>query len=260
MIQLKFAMHLSIRPVKIDILLCLLLIFVSSCSKNYPDITPLSIQRGECVFQGIDKNQKRCEFIYSVPKNYKPQQSMPLLIALHGSGDNMLAFFDLFKPVTDSTGYVLLAVQGLRRYDSGFGWSWDKNGEISILTCLDIIRQQVHIDQNRIFILGFSSGGKMAYRIVTAHAIIFKGLALLSAPLSGEDIVDSPWHLGHMRVFIGRGDHEQKYITETQTLVTILIKYCEKVKYRIYANTGHSLPDPKEKAIQEILDFFLSSP
>jgi predicted esterase len=239
---------------------CLICISIISCSTDYPDIKSLSIQKGEITFEGVNKDQIKTTFVCSVPEQYNPQQSWPLLIALHGSGSNADAFLELFKPVTDTLGFVLVALQGGTRTEEGFGWRWDINAERALLTCMHIVQKQINVDSRKIFLLGFSSGGRLAYEVGMKNSSIFKGFALLSAPLDSNYQIQPARQLKHMRVVIAHGEYEKKYQVETQNLVQQLTDRCEAVKYEIFENTGHGLPEPKEEIIKEILGFLLNSP
>jgi predicted esterase len=240
--------------------LCLICNFIISCSTGYPDIKPLSVQQGEIAFEGVNKDQIKTTFVCSVPESYNPHQSWPLLIALHGSGSNAVAFLDVFKTVTDTLGLVLVALQGERKTENGFGWQWDINSERSLLSCLDIIQKQIPIDTRKIFLLGFSSGGRIAFELGIKNSRLFKGIILLSAPFDSTHISITDRSIRHMRFFVAHGEYEQQNRLETQFLVNLLTSHCEAVEYRIFENTGHGLPDSKAEVITQIVNFLLTPP
>jgi len=119
---------------------------------------------------------------YFVPDKYTPEQAWPLVVALHGYGDNAAAFHDLWKSVTDSLGFVLLTPQGEERTQEGFGWAWGSNAERAVQISIDIVRKVVHVDPKRIYLTGFSLGGSLCYVLVLNHPQIFRGIAPLGAP------------------------------------------------------------------------------
>jgi predicted esterase len=248
----------NLYRILIKYFLYLLIILMSACHNHYPEMKPLSVQKGAIIFEGVNKEQINTIFIFSIPEKYDPHKSWPLLMTLHGSGSNASAFLDLFKPVTDSLGLVLVALQGESRSEEGFGWRWGINTERALLTCLDIVQKQINVDRYHLYLLGFSSGGRVAYEIGIKHSTLFKGIALLSAPIDSIHFFHPASQLKHMRIFIARGEYEKKYMTETQHLVQQLTGRCEALEYKIFEKTGHGLPEPKEEAIKEILDFLLT--
>ena len=237
----------------------LMALIIPACRNGYPDMKPLSVHKIDILFEGVNKDRINTTFIFSIPEKYNPQKSWPLLITLHGSGSNASAFLDLFKPVTDSLGLVLVALQGERRSEAGLGWRWDINSERALLTCLDIVQKQIHIDIRNLYLLGFSSGGRAAYEIGIKHSPLFKGMALLSAPLDSTHFFHPTRRLKHMRIFIANGEYEHDYQTVTQNLAQQLNDYCAAVRYKIFEKTGHGLPEPKNDSIKQILYFLLNS-
>jgi predicted esterase len=103
---------------KIDLmiskLLKLLLFFslFSGCGNEYGFIEPCTTTSVEIHFRELTGNTKSINCLYSVPVNYNPEKAWPLIITLHGDGSNAVAFHYLWKPVTDSAGFVLLTPQG----------------------------------------------------------------------------------------------------------------------------------------------------
>jgi poly(3-hydroxybutyrate) depolymerase len=139
------------------------------CTDHFKSISPGQITIGEIRFTGSDGGEKKTRFTYSVPNGYTPGKSFPAVIALHGGGDNMTAFHDLWKSVTDSMGFVLLTPQGDSPGPQNFGWTWGVDGERVVLICRDIVRKAVHVDNQRTYVAGFSAGGRLSYSLGFAY-------------------------------------------------------------------------------------------
>ncbi len=151
------------------------------CSKQYEPISPKFVTSAEINFKGINENQIVTKILYSVPNNYNPRESFPLVVALHGSGSNSAAFHNLWKSTTDPLGFVLLTPQGDSMTEEEFGWRWGNNADRSVLISIDIVRKSVNVDPRRIYIAGFSSGGRLAYVLGLKYSNLFRGLAALGA-------------------------------------------------------------------------------
>ncbi len=146
------------------------------CSKQYEPIPPKFVTSAEVNFKGINENQIVTKILYSVPNNYNLRESFPLVVALHGSGSNSAAFHNLWKSTTDPLGFVLLTPQGDSMTEEGFGWRWGNNADRSVLISIDIVRKLVNIDPRRIYIAGFSSGGRLAYVLGLKYSNLFRGI------------------------------------------------------------------------------------
>jgi len=111
---------------------------------------------------GGNKERLRTLPILSVPKQYRAHTPCPMLVALHGYGDNAEALHDLWKPVTDSLGFVLLTPQGEIKVVEPISWGWGENSERVILASIDLAKKQVLLNLNKIFVTGFHSVARLA--------------------------------------------------------------------------------------------------
>ncbi|MEJ2627973.1 MAG: PHB depolymerase family esterase [bacterium] len=228
---------------------------IIACSPKYPDCKPGAMLSGEVTFAAENGKEKIGHFVYSVPLSYDSKTSWPLIITLHGYGSNALAFHDLWKTVTDTMGFVLLTPQGDVSVENNFGWTWGDDSERLILTCLELISQEIHIDPDRVYLAGFSAGGRLTYYLGLKYSHIFRGLATLSAPfkeamLSGNNIRDRS-----LRIYIGYGAMEEKISRQAIKAKSILEKKGFTVKAVGYAGVGHGLPHPQEKELSTILKY-----
>ena len=136
---------------------------VFGCGANYEKIEPGTLTTIQVKFRGPEGSDQQTTCLYSVPNRYVPDETWPLVVALHGHGSNAAAFHDLWKSVTDSLGFVLLTPQGENRAAEGLGWGWGNGAERAIQIAIDIVRKAVNIDPARIYLTGFSSGGAITY-------------------------------------------------------------------------------------------------
>lgn len=234
-------------------------LIIIHCRDKYSDFEPGLTLTGEVKFKTKNATEKIGKFVYSIPTGYNSKTSWPLIIALHGYGSNAMAFHDLWKSLTDTTGFVLLIPQGDLSVENNFGWTWGDDSEQFILTCLDLISKEIHIDRNRIYLIGFSAGGRLTYYLGLKYSNIFRGIATLSAPfnetiLSGNTIVDKS-----LKIYIGYGSLEKRISIEAKNAKSALENLGLNVKTKCYDGIGHGLPEPKEKELYIILKYLNSN-
>jgi polyhydroxybutyrate depolymerase len=127
------------------------------------------------------------EYVIHIPASYDAAEALPLLISLHGLGDNMTNFSGAgFHALSESENFIVVTPQALNFNFSGFaiGTSWNSGvgAQISILSTsiypneaiddvgfisalIDSISLLYNIDVERIYATGFSMGGFMTNRL-----------------------------------------------------------------------------------------------
>ncbi|MEW6507708.1 MAG: T9SS type A sorting domain-containing protein [Bacteroidota bacterium] len=127
-----------------------------------------------------------------VPKNFNPQAGkVPLFVYLHGGG-GLGTFNPAMTPEFDSRGWIALAPDG-RRWKLAFkGCSWQTSaayvdnpnpdvgpGERDILDAITWAKANFPIDEDRIYLSGFSMGGRGTYIIGLKNPDLFAAIAPL---------------------------------------------------------------------------------
>ena len=237
------------------LLLLLGMITCIRCGDQFQSIPPGQVTIGEIEYPSADGGKKKSRFMYSVPNAYAPGKSFPFVIALHGGGDNMAAFHDLWKSATDSLGFVLLTPQGDIPGPQNFGWTWGADGERAVLICRDIVRKAVHVEDQRTYVAGFSAGGRLSHSLGVKYPHLFTGFAALSVRFDTTLATRLPSPFGGARAFIGHGSLESSGSHETKTAVGRLRDTGFKVKYVQYEGIGHALPEPAREELKRILNY-----
>lgn len=144
-------------------------------------------------------------YVQYVPSVYDGTTSVPLVIALHGLGDNANNFSYLgFNEIADSANLIVITPEALvdpalqsTAWNSGAGTlgiypnsNINDVGFISFL--IDSISNTYNIDANRIFVTGFSMGGFMTNRLGCELSNTITAIAPVAAFIGSNNICDNP--------------------------------------------------------------------
>ncbi len=113
----------------------------------------------------IISDQVDREFIVYVPENYTGAGPTPLVLTLHGFGDNAASFIEVsdWMTVADDNGFLLVAPQGYRnRWNAGVIANDIAINDVIFLDDVITAMQMTHcVDASRVYLNGFSNGGGM---------------------------------------------------------------------------------------------------
>lgn len=128
-----------------------------------------------------------------VPPSYNPATPAPLIFSFHGGGGDMdyMARDEYYGLISkaDQTGYVIVFPNGFSPFASGklATWNADKccgkarNNNVDdigfVKQMVTNITRQVNINPHKIYAIGMSNGGMMAYRIACELSGTFKAVA-----------------------------------------------------------------------------------
>lgn len=128
------------------------------------------------------------------PPDSQTAGPVPLLLALHGSGNTAEGLVDASEldEAADAGGFIVA-------YPQAVGISWhagfccttgrgDPAADVRFLSQLvsDVLASR-RIDESRIYIVGFSAGGMMAYRLACDLAGRFAGVGAIAASMALDD-------------------------------------------------------------------------
>ncbi|GFZ82618.1 esterase [Elstera cyanobacteriorum] len=143
--------------------------------------------RGALTVQGMER-----AYLLHVPPAAKQGAALPLVIALHGGGGDMerMARDDLFGLISkaDRAGFVVAFPNGYSRLHFGKFATWnagrccgaarDRNSDdVGFLRqVIETFAAQASIDRKRVFAIGLSNGGMMAYRLACEAPELLRGI------------------------------------------------------------------------------------
>jgi polyhydroxybutyrate depolymerase len=144
-------------------------------------------------YQFLTHDDIERSFVMHLPADYDESQPTPLLIVLHGAGDsgiNMMTNTNLASK-SDEAGYIIVfpdANSGYWRYVDGSTYEGDPVVDDVAFTValIDHLAEGYNIDQNRVFVMGFSSGGFMSLRLRCELTDRIAGVVVVGATMDNE--------------------------------------------------------------------------
>ena len=152
----------------------------------------------------------------------------PLLVALHGYGDNkewMMRAARLFAP----EGFAVASLQGLYQHMKeprepggppryGFGWLTNFRPEESVrlhhralLDLIDALARDSVADPRRVFLLGFSQSCALNYRFAFTHPDALRGVGGVCGGLPGDWETSDVYKQTDAAVFHLYGERDEFY-------------------------------------------------
>lgn len=158
------------------------------------------LQQRSMVVSGNNRDY----YLYA-PRSVRPGQAAPLVIAFHGGGGGALRFAERMDLIgmAERNGMILALPQGLGRPGNGKPGrgSWNansispsgyaENNGVNDIGFVDALLRNVPdtypVDRSRIYAMGFSKGGMMAYRAACVSRGEISAIAVVSGTLSSSD-------------------------------------------------------------------------
>ncbi len=145
----------------------------------------------------------------------------PLLIVLHGFGQVAAEFIKIFAPLVQS-GILVAAPQAPHQFykslaDRSVGFSWltryERDQSIQDFAAYmknfyTLLQREYRVDEQRVFVLGFSQGVSMAYRTWAQSAAPLSGVVACGGDLP-PDIGERLHELPPLRVLLVHGRNDQ---------------------------------------------------
>jgi phospholipase/carboxylesterase len=120
------------------------------------------------------------------PLHYEENYAYPLLVWLHSAGGDERQLARVM-PLVSMRNYVGLAVRGpVAGPRCGFAWPQTADAiaaaEQRIMDSIEKACQRLHIHRERIYLVGYQSGGTMAYRIALRNPDKFAAAVSIGGP------------------------------------------------------------------------------
>lgn len=192
-------------------------------------------------------------------------ERLPLVVAIHGLGDNPEAFGRLFQGLSARARLVL--PYGLTPYGDGFSWFPISNMDPALLAngtekaaralagMLEAL-ERTRPTSGRPIVTGFSQGGMLSFTLAAQHpervGEVFPVAGLLAPPL-----YPSSWPMGKLapRVFAFHGDADPRVpIAGVRETVSKLVSVGFTAELTEYPGIGHTVSAEMRRDLLKSLD------
>jgi polyhydroxybutyrate depolymerase len=141
----------------------------------------------------IDGMQPRSYYL-NVPSTYSASTSTPLLLALHSRTSTAKTIFTDSQILSwaESMNFIVAGLNGAV-YDDASSWNagncctnattYQENDILFVSTVLDHVTANHSIDKSRVWVMGHSNGGMMAYRLACDLSDKITAIAVVSGAL-----------------------------------------------------------------------------
>lgn len=129
-----------------------------------------------------------------VPATYDPRVPAPLLLLLHGfaASPGYVEPYLKVRPLADERGFIFIQPHGTFNSSRSAFWNAtdaccaasqserEVDDGLYLRSIIDEVRGLLNVDPDRIYVVGHSNGGFMAYRMACEHADVIAGIASLA--------------------------------------------------------------------------------
>jgi polyhydroxybutyrate depolymerase len=201
MVSIMTTMNLFLRfsPIGVTTMIFLL----NACSGSLPSTNikgPYTYrQRMEMVTGGFQRSYR-----VHVPIGYDGSNSLPLVVVIHGAFDNAKGMekFSGYSQLADRENFIVLYPEGigifgyLQHWNAGHCCGKAANDRIDdvgyLIKAIEDVCLRLSVDQDRVYMIGFSNGGMMTYRFAAEHTDVLAAAASVSASIGGRANADVP--------------------------------------------------------------------
>lgn len=169
-------------------------------------------------------------FVTKIPEDFNPEKTYPLIVSLHGLGGRP-------RPNPDAT----YTEQCLEVQPWGRGDTWYAAlGDNDVVDVIDYMKQWYNIDPDRVYVMGWSMGGRGTWTIASHHPDLFAA----ASPFYGWGDGLPIENLRNVPVFNQHGAVDWVVsIDQSRFTVDILQKLGYPVAHLEHPKAGHGIPD-----------------
>ena len=140
------------------------------------------------------------KYLVHLPASYDSSKPTPLIVCLHGGGGDIGFAVRMFRfnEKADKEGFIVAYPNGSGRMGDhiltwnaveccGYAKAHHRNDVAFIRHFVEQLKKDYNVDQKRVYIVGFSNGAMMAYKIATEMPEEFAAFASVSGSMNGTE-------------------------------------------------------------------------
>lgn len=196
----------DLKRIMIGVIFLLAFGYLEGCSYNVTTVKP---EGPGDYFSLMDHKTGGFQRRYRlhIPPGYHPDRPLPLVVALHGafSSGKQMARRTGLNAIADRENFLVLYPDGiglfglLQHWNAGHccGKAWrDGLDDVGFIkAAMDDVASKVNVDRDRVYMLGYSNGGMMAYRFAAERPGDLAALAVVAGSVGSRPDDDSPWKM-----------------------------------------------------------------
>lgn len=212
-------------------------------------------------FHAEAQARNHAEYEVVLPSEYDTTERYPVFISMHGDNNNNRTFKKYWRLDSLSDRYILAFFQSSRLSGTD-RFVWSENKEQSKKDVVQLYKQlcdEYAIDESRIIIGGFSSGGALAMDAALQNLIPAKGfIAVCPAGIDTyEEDFRSLMEAGDRNVsgYILCGEKDVFALDEQKQVAGLFDEAGFRYRMIVIPGMGHSYPDDLDERIRDALHF-----
>jgi len=196
-------------------------------------VSTIQAAQSDGVFQATVSKKVLLHYRTITPKNYNPQKKYPLLLFLHGKGEqgddlDKVQVHGPFNKVAELELPVLIVAPQTPLDE----W-WDAD---SLSALVDHLLETLPVDRTRVYLTGLSMGGHGTWMLAAQRPEVFAAIA----PVCGFSRSVDPGSLRSMPIWIFHGDEDTVInFRESTRMANALYAVNNNVRLTIYPHVGH---------------------
>ena len=197
------------------------------------------------VMQKVLKADRTQGYALLLPRKYTAENKYPLFIAIHWHQGTAIQQIDEWRFLAQKNEYILVCPQFNEGYQSLQG-----RQEQNLKEIIAEVENEFSVDENRIFLVGFSGGAQFALRFAYRNHFL-KAACILSA-----GTIDSPPSepsAKSVKYFVGVGEKDERYGL-AKKLYNLLKKRGYEVTFKSFPLVGHAIHSSIKSAVIDFLN------
>ena len=156
----------------------------------------------------IEINGFRRTYLGHVPPGYSPETPLPLVVVIHGAFDTAEGIERVsgFSRLADREGFIVLYPNGmgilglLQHWNAGHCCGKAADDHVDdvgfVAATIEDVCARLSVDRDRVYMVGFSNGGMLAYRFAAERGDLLAAVAPMAASIAGRPSADRPeWRI-----------------------------------------------------------------
>jgi pimeloyl-ACP methyl ester carboxylesterase len=209
---------------------------------TFEDLTP-GIHREEISLSVLGESELT-QIHYWVPKDYRPNQATPVLLALHGAGGRGNFELRNWIEIAEKLGMLVVAPT---EAGANVGYAFSQREQQNVLEVLRWFRLRCNVDENRIHLTGVSRGGHLTWDLALRHPGIWASVSpRIGGPslsvIGGRNNIRLAANLSHIPLRLLQGLHDDAKMILNQRM---LFEHLERAgaldaEFIEFPDLGHS--------------------